>query len=88
MSSSSAENGSSSSSTGLARTLLRARPILLLDEPFSALDDATRIAVRDLVRMLTVDHAWHTILVSHHADDVAALAARRYVLRDGNLLSE
>ena len=81
-------SGGQKQRVALARTLLRARPILLLDEPFSALDDATRIAVRDLVRTLTVDHAWHTILVSHHADDVAALAARRYVLRDRNLVAE
>jgi thiamine transport system ATP-binding protein len=69
----------------LARTLLRARPVLLLDEPFSALDDETRVVIRDLVRSLTIRHDWHTILVSHHADDVDALASRRYLLRDGRL---
>lgn len=70
----------------LARTLLRDRPLLLLDEPFSALDDETRITIRDLVLTLTRRHNWHTILVSHHADDVAALASRRYRLAKGRLL--
>lgn len=78
-------SGGQKQRVALARTLLRARPLLLLDEPFSALDDETRIAVRDLVRTLTIRHAWHTILVSHHADDVEALASRRYMLRDRRL---
>jgi thiamine transport system ATP-binding protein len=79
-------SGGQKQRVALARTLLRARPLLLLDEPFSALDDQTRMAVRDLVRTLTIRHHWHTILVSHHADDVAALATRRYVLSEGRLL--
>jgi thiamine transport system ATP-binding protein len=69
----------------LARTLLRDRPVLLLDEPFSALDDETRTTIRSLVKALTARHGWITLLVSHHVDDVEALAARRYQLRDGML---
>src|SRR5690606_7036657 len=71
-------SGGQKQRVALARTLLRARPVLLLDEPFSALDDATRRAVRDLVGSLTHRHGWHTLLVSHHEDDIAALAQRRY----------
>lgn len=78
-------SGGQKQRVALARTLLRARPILLLDEPFSALDDETRAVIRNLVRTLTKRHGWHTILVSHHADDVEALANRRYVLEDGRL---
>jgi thiamine transport system ATP-binding protein len=78
-------SGGQKQRVALARTLLRARPVLLLDEPFSALDDETRVAVRDLVRELTVRHGWHTILVSHHADDVEALAKRKYLLAEGRL---
>ena len=78
-------SGGQKQRVALARTLLRARPVLLLDEPFSALDDETRVAVRDLVRTLTARHGWHTILVSHHADDVEALASRRYLLAGGRL---
>ena len=78
-------SGGQKQRVALARTLLRARPILLLDEPFSALDDDTRASVRDLVRTLTVRHRWYTILVSHHADDVEALAGRRYLLSGGKL---
>lgn len=78
-------SGGQKQRVALARTLLRARPVLLLDEPFSALDDETRANVRTLVRDLTEKHAWTTILVSHHADDIAALAKRRYRIADGRL---
>lgn len=79
-------SGGQKQRVGLARTLLRNRPVLLLDEPFSALDDETRAATRDLVRSLTQRQKWVTILVSHHADDVEALATRRYRIADGSLL--
>jgi thiamine transport system ATP-binding protein len=81
-------SGGQKQRVALARTLLRAKPILLLDEPFSALDDETRVTVRDLVARLTKAHGWHTILVSHHADDVAALATRRYRIVDGKIMAE
>lgn len=69
----------------LARTLLRDRPVLLLDEPFSALDDETRGTMRDLVRALTRNQKWATVLVTHHADDISALADRVYRLESGVL---
>lgn len=80
-------SGGQKQRVALARTLLRDRPVLLLDEPFSALDDDTRATTRDLVRTLTQRHGWHTVLVSHHTDDIAALASRRYQLADQHLQS-
>jgi thiamine transport system ATP-binding protein len=80
-------SGGEKQRVAFARTLLRDRPVLLLDEPFSALDDSTRSTMRDLVRGLTKRHRWITMLVSHHADDVEALASRRYRLEDGRLLA-
>ncbi len=81
-------SGGQKQRVALARTLLRAREVLLLDEPFSALDDDTRRETRALVATLTARHSWHTILVSHHADDVAALAARHYRIEAGRLVEE
>ena len=78
-------SGGEKQRVALARTLLRNRPVLLLDEPFSALDDETRATIRALVRSLTERHGWITLLVSHHVDDVDALATRRYRLEDGKL---
>jgi thiamine transport system ATP-binding protein len=79
-------SGGQKQRVALARTLLRARPVLLLDEPFSALDDDTRATVRRLVGDLTRRQGWITVLVSHHADDIETLAARRYALAGGRLL--
>jgi thiamine transport system ATP-binding protein len=79
-------SGGQKQRVALARTLLRARPVLLLDEPFSALDDEARIALRHLVGALTAKHGWTTLLVSHNADDTAALAARRYRIEAGRLV--
>lgn len=76
-------SGGQKQRVALARTLVRNRPVVLLDEPFSALDDATRASTRELVKTLTLAHGWHTILVSHHMDDIDALASRRYRLEEG-----
>lgn len=78
-------SGGQKQRVALARTLLRDRAVLLLDEPFSALDDETRVVIRALVSELTASQGWHTILVSHHEDDIAALATRRYRLEKGRL---
>lgn len=78
-------SGGQKQRVALARTLLRARPVLLLDEPFSALDDETRHTMRALVVSLTRQRGWHTILVSHHVDDIAAMASRHYRILDRHL---
>ena len=78
-------SGGQKQRVALARTLLRDRPALLLDEPFSALDDETRATTRTLVRDLTLKHKWATLLVTHHADDIAAIADRVYLLEGGAL---
>lgn len=79
-------SGGQKQRVALARTLLRDRPVLLLDEPFSALDDETREATRDLVGDLTVTHDWITLLVSHHGEDIAALSHRVYRIKEERLL--
>lgn len=79
-------SGGQKQRVALARTLLRDRPILLLDEPFSALDDEARADARALVSSLTERQRWATVLVSHQAEDVAALATNRYTIEDGRLL--
>ncbi len=77
-------SGGQKQRVALARCLLLDRPILLLDEPFSALDAETAEATRALVRSLVRHHAWHTLLVSHQHSDLA-LADRRLSLEGERL---
>ncbi len=77
-------SGGQKQRVALARCLLLDRPVLLLDEPFSALDAATARETRKLVRRLVTQHAWHTLLVSHSETDLA-IADRRTRLVGGRL---
>lgn len=76
-------SGGQKQRVALARTLLRNRPILLLDEPFTGLDEETAGPVRAMLAELVGAQQWHTILVSHQREDIDALAARTYTITDG-----
>ncbi len=76
-------SGGQKQRVALARTLLRDRPVLLLDEPFTGLDDETTASIRDTIKTLVKDKGWHAILVSHQADDIQAMANRHYHIADG-----
>lgn len=78
-------SGGQQQRVALARTLARNQPILLLDEPFSALDDKTADHMRELVKYLVKQNNWHVLLVSHHLQDFTALADRVFNLEDGAL---
>jgi molybdate transport system ATP-binding protein len=60
----------------LARALVAQPQILLLDEPFSALDGPTRTQLRDLVADLVHGDHLTALLVTHDLDDIAHLADR------------
>jgi thiamine transport system ATP-binding protein len=69
----------------LARDLLRDKPVMLLDEPFSALDIETRDDMADLVRRLTRERGLATLVVSHDPADAGRLGSRAIALRDGRI---
>ena len=69
----------------LARDLLRDKPVMLLDEPFSALDTDRRDEMAGLVRRLTKDRGLATLVVSHDPADAGRLASRAIALRDGRI---
>jgi len=69
----------------LARDLLRDKPLMLLDEPFSGLDIDRRDEMADLVRRLTRDRKLATLVVSHDPADAGRLGSRAIALRDGKI---
>ncbi len=69
----------------LARDLLRDKPLMLLDEPFSALDTDRRDEMAALVRRLTRDRGLATLVVSHDPADAGRLGSRAITLRDGQI---
>jgi molybdate transport system ATP-binding protein len=69
-------SGGEQQRVALARALAGAPRTLLLDEPFSALDYATRESLRHLVRELVDEHSLTALFVTHDVDDVTRLAHR------------
>ena len=69
----------------LARDLLRDKPLMLLDEPFSALDADRRDEMAALVGKLTRERNLATLVVSHDPADAGRLGSRAIVLRDGKI---
>lgn len=69
----------------LARCLVRDRPILLLDEPFSALDPALRLAMLDEVDTLRRSRHLTVLMVSHDPRDALRVADRVAFLSDGRI---
>ena len=67
----------------LARALAGQPSLLLLDEPFSALDHTTRRSLRGLLRSLVDATAVATLLVTHDLDEAAELADQTVFFRDG-----
>ena len=59
---------------------------LLLDEPLSALDAATRVTMRDEIRRIQRAQNIATLLITHDQDEALSLADRIVLLRDGRLV--
>lgn len=78
-------SGGQQQRVALARVLLRREPILLLDEPFTGLDDKTRVQMLDLVREITTVHKLHTIMVTHDKEDADRIADAVYRMQGHTL---
>ena len=81
-------SGGEAQRVALARALVREPELLLLDEPFGALDALTRIKMHSLLRTLCAKHQPATLLVTHDVDEAIVLADRIIVLTDGFLSLE
>lgn len=81
-------SGGEAQRASLARALVRDPDLLLLDEPFCALDALTRMAMHDLVLDLWDRHHPAVLMVTHDVDEALALATRVLVLRGGRVAYE
>lgn len=78
-------SGGEAQRVALARALVTEPALLLLDEPFAALDALTRIRMQDLVAQLYARHQPAVVLVTHDVDEAVLLADRVLVLADGKI---
>ncbi|WP_396916734.1 ABC transporter ATP-binding protein [Mycolicibacterium sp.] len=76
-------SGGEAQRVALARALVREPQLLLLDEPFGALDALTRLKMHGVLLDLYRRHVPAVLLVTHDVDEAIALADRVIVLTDG-----
>jgi osmoprotectant transport system ATP-binding protein len=81
-------SGGQQQRVGLARALAARPQIMLMDEPFGALDPVTRIELGDAYRALHDRLGLTTIMVTHDVQDAVLLADRVVVMRQGRVLAD
>ncbi|MBZ9770414.1 MULTISPECIES: ABC transporter ATP-binding protein [unclassified Mesorhizobium] len=64
----------------LLRTVVQQRDMLLLDEPFGALDALTRAAMQRWLETMWRNHRWTALLITHDVREAVLLSDRIYVL--------
>jgi sulfonate transport system ATP-binding protein len=78
-------SGGQKQRVALARALVSRPGVLLLDEPFGALDALTRAEMHELLVRIWCEHLFTTILITHDVSEAIALADRIIVLKDGHV---
>ena len=81
-------SGGEAQRTALARALVRDPRLLLLDEPFAALDALTRMRMHRLVEALWERHRLAVLLITHDVDEAILLADRAFVIDKGRVVTE
>ena len=76
-------SGGQASRAALARALLRARPVLLLDEPFAALGPALRGEMLSLLREVAGETGALVLMVTHDPQDARDLGGQTVFVADG-----
>jgi thiamine transport system ATP-binding protein len=80
-------SGGQAQRVAIARVLVRNKPILLLDEPFSALDPALREEMLYLVRDVTDEFSLTTLLVSHLPQEASLIGGRVMLIEKGRVVA-
>jgi nitrate/nitrite transport system ATP-binding protein len=68
---------------GIARALSITPKIMLMDEPFSALDALTRGSLQDEVRRICLETGQTTFMITHDVDEAMYLADKIYLMTNG-----
>jgi putative spermidine/putrescine transport system ATP-binding protein len=79
-------SGGQQQRVALARALVFGPRALLLDEPLSALDAATRVTMRDEIRRIQREQKIATLLITHDQDEALSLADRIVLQREGRIV--
>lgn len=80
-------SGGQAQRVAIARVLVRNKPILLLDEPFSALDPALREEMLYLVREVTEELSLTTLLVSHLPQEASLIGGKVILIEKGEVVA-
>ena len=79
-------SGGQQQRVALARALARRPKLMLLDEPFSALDAGLRANMRDMVKRRLTEEGMSGILVTHDQQEALSFADQLAVLEDGHVV--
>lgn len=71
---------------GVVRALAADQDIILMDEPFGALDPITRQSLQDLVKGLQEDLGKTIVFVTHDMDEALSLATRIVIMSEGKII--
>lgn len=71
---------------GILRAIIANPKVLLMDEPFSALDPISKAQLQDLIKELHDEYKMTTVFVTHDMDEAMKLANRICILKNGRIV--